>query len=246
MMSNAVQTTPTSAPTPAIEVRNLAFSWSGNESLTLDIPAFSLPVAERCFLLGASGSGKSTFLRLLSGLLTPTAGSINILNQNLATMSLRQRDRFRAHQIGFIFQQFNLIPYLSILDNLEVSAKLNKLSDSTFKNRAAELLTRLTVSENLWYRRADQLSVGQQQRVAIARAMIHHPPLLIADEPTSALDEDARNAFMQLLLHELTDADTTILFVSHDRQLISKFNRCESMSHLNQAGTNCKAEVATS
>ena len=150
-------------------------------------------------------------------------------------MSVRARDRFRAHQIGFIFQQFNLIPYLSILDNLEVSAKLNKLSDKTFRARASELLTRLSVAENLWRRRADQLSVGQQQRVAIARAMIHHPPLLIADEPTSALDEDARDAFMQLLLNDLTESDTTILFVSHDRQLISHFNRCESMNELNQA-----------
>ncbi|GFZ76719.1 ABC transporter ATP-binding protein [Pseudohongiella nitratireducens] len=219
----------------AIDVKHLQYAWSGNESLTLDIPEFSLSVGERCFLLGSSGSGKSTLLRLLSGLLIPSAGSINILNQNLAAMSVRARDRFRAHQIGFIFQQFNLIPYLSILDNLEVSAKLNKLSDKTFRARASELLTRLSVAENLWRRRADQLSVGQQQRVAIARAMIHHPPLLIADEPTSALDEDARDAFMQLLLNDLTESDTTILFVSHDRQLISHFNRCESMNELNQA-----------
>lgn len=230
----------------AIDVRDLQFSWSDNEPLTLDIPAFSLPRSERCFLLGASGSGKSTLLRILSGLLTPTSGSVEILNQNLASLSVHQRDKFRASQIGFIFQQFNLIPYLSILDNLEVSAKLNKLSDRTFNNRASELLTKLTVDEHLWHRRADQLSVGQQQRVAIARAMIHRPPLLIADEPTSALDEDAKDAFMQLLLHELTDQDTSILFVSHDRQLIKDFTRCESMKDLNRRIAANKVEERVS
>jgi len=228
----------------AIDVTDLQFSWSDNEPLTLDIPAFSLSQSERCFLLGASGSGKSTLLKILSGLLLPTSGSVDILNQNLARLSVRQRDQFRAHQIGFIFQQFNLVPYLSILDNLEVSAKLNKLPDNTFRSRAAELLKRLTVDEGLWDRRADQLSVGQQQRVAIARAMIHRPPLLIADEPTSALDEDARDAFMKLLLHELTDQATTILFVSHDRQLIKQFSRCESMDALNKVTVSASAKEA--
>lgn len=229
----------------AIAVRDLQFAWSDHEPLTLDMPAFSLPQRERCFLLGASGSGKSTLLKLLSGLLLPTSGTVEIFNQNLASLSVRQRDKFRASQIGFIFQQFNLIPYLSIMDNLEVSAKLNKLTDKTFRNRASELLNRLTVDEHLWHRRADQLSVGQQQRVAIARAMIHRPPLLIADEPTSALDEDARDAFMTLLLHELTDQETSLLFVSHDRQLIHAFSRCESMNELNSKAAADQTAGAT-
>lgn len=219
----------------AIEVRDLLYSWPGNDARTLDIPAFSIDQGERCFLLGASGSGKSTLLKLLSGLMLPSSGSISIMNQDLAKLSGHKRDRFRAREIGFIFQQFNLIPYLSILDNLEVSAKLNQLSQPVFNERARELLSKLSISESLWSRRADRLSVGQQQRVAIARALIHQPPLLIADEPTSALDEDARDAFMDLLLNDMTDNNTTILFVSHDRQLIPAFNRCESMKALNRA-----------
>lgn len=225
----------TQNPKPtAIEVRDLLFSWPGSDSVTLDIPAFSLDQSERCFLLGASGSGKSTLLRLLSGLMLPSSGSIHIMNQDLSKLSVNKRDRFRAREIGFIFQQFNLIPYLSILDNMEVSARLNQMGHQTFLDRARELLTRLNIDEILWTRRADQLSVGQQQRVAIARALIHQPPLLIADEPTSALDEDARDAFMKLLLNDMTDNNTTILFVSHDRQLIPAFNRCESMQAINQ------------
>ena len=229
----------------AIAIHDLLFKWPGADAFSLAVPELQIACGEKVFLLGASGSGKSTLLNLIAGVLTPQQGSIRILDTDFSQLSARQKDRFRARQIGLVFQQFNLIPYLDVETNIRLASSFVgspgpvSTSTSTSKSdanaapqRMRALLEGLQLDPALLKRRADSLSVGQQQRVAIARAMINQPALLIADEPTSALDTDARDSFMQLLLGLQANSGTTIVFVSHDRSLASGFDRVVDMRQL--------------
>lgn len=215
-----------------VSVENLRFYYRDNEKPILDIPQWSLQSGEHTFLHGSSGSGKSTLLNLLAGILLPHAGTINILNKPLTTMSARQRDKWRARHIGVVFQQFNLISYLNPIDNIKLAAHF---CGSTTKvgQRAEDLLKALGVDGDLHHQPAAQLSIGQQQRLAIARSLINQPELLIVDEPTSALDKANRDVFMALLLDQVKMHRTALIFVSHDLSLASKFSRVESLEELN-------------
>ena len=186
----------------AIELSNVRFSYSGQSDETvLHIPAWSLQNGERAFLHGPSGVGKSTLLGLLSGLLIPTEGHVTVLGQHLDQLTKRQRDRFRAEHIGYVFQQFNLIPYLNPIDNIRLANRFStRKNKAVLSKEAKELLSMLNIEERDWSRPTRNLSIGQQQRVAIARALINKPQLLIADEPTSSLDSANRDAFMALLM----------------------------------------------
>src|SRR5450830_448932 len=208
-----------------IELSDLGFNWPGHPQL-LDIPAFRLEPGETLFLKGPSGSGKTTLLGLLGGVQKPSRGSIRLLGQELTDLSAGARDRFRVDHTGYIFQQFNLLPFLSVRENVELPCHFSKL-------RAHRGLK----DKDLLERRADSLSIGQQQRVAAARALIGQPELVIADEPTSALDYDAREAFLQLLFAECRDAGASLLFVSHDQSLAPLFDRHLSLAELNRAAT---------
>lgn len=152
-------------------------------------------------------------------------GQLWVANQPLHRMRAGKRDHFRANHLGFVFQQLNLIPYLSVLDNILLPVRFAGKRPAKFKARAAHLAERLGIDANLLQQSASQLSVGQQQRVAIARALIEKPALLVADEPTSALDTDNRDGFIQLLLEEASRDQSTVLFVSHDKGLQRHFNR---------------------
>lgn len=213
--------------TAAIELTKLRFSWPGAQPI-IDIDHWQVPQGSNVLLRGASGSGKSTLLSLLAGINTPEHGSIRLLGTEMQKLSARQRDKFRADHIGYIFQQFNLLPYLSALDNVLLGIKFSKrrqqnLSESAAET-AADYLSRLGLSPAQQNQPAAELSVGQQQRVGAARALIGFPQLLIADEPTSALDADHRDAFVKLLL-ELSEANgTTVLFVTHDSALAPFFD----------------------
>lgn len=211
--------------TPVVSLRDLAFSWSRSTPPLLVIPHLNIAAGERVFLYGPSGSGKTTLLNLLAGISIPQAGKLQVLQQDLTLMSQRQRDKFRAHHIGIIFQQFNLIPYLNVLDNVLLGAHFAGIASSSMNQRARQLLDDLGLARELFQRPARRLSVGQQQRVAVARALVAQPEILIADEPTSALDSDSRDAFMQLLLKSATEAGCTIIFVSHDKSLQPYFSR---------------------
>lgn len=209
----------------------------------LDIGTFSVGRGEHVFLRGPSGSGKTTLLNLLGGVAVPQSGSIRILGTDIARLSGPGRDRFRADHVGFIFQQFNLVPYLGLIDNVVLPCRFSgprrkRAIDrgGTPEAEAHRLLAGMNLDvAALAGRPVSQLSVGQQQRVAAARSLIGVPELVIADEPTSSIDEDARRAFLSLLFDEIERADATLLFVSHERSLESQFCRVVALADINRA-----------
>ncbi len=219
-----------------ISLQNLQFRWSRQGPLVLDIPHLVVTRGERVFIYGPSGSGKTTLLNLLSGVTAPVAGRLQVLGQDLAGFSQRRRDAFRARHIGVIFQQFNLIPYLSLLDNVLLGAAFaSQPKKEVVDVDARALLQQLGLDPSLFGREARRLSLGQQQRAAVARALITRPEILIADEPSSALDSDNRDGFMALLMETAADAGSTVIFVSHDRGLQQGFSRSLDMRDLNLA-----------
>tara|TARA_R100000306_G_scaffold47172_2_gene44965 strand:+ start:26836 stop:27540 length:705 start_codon:yes stop_codon:yes gene_type:complete len=226
----------------AIEISNLTFSYTRSEAQSvLSIPAWTVEEGEHVFLYGPSGSGKSTLLNILAGILQPTQGEVRLLDEAFSSLSARRRDEFRARHIGVVFQQFNLVPYLSVLDNILLAAHFGerktasgKRTSADVQGRAENLLARLALSTSLLHQRADALSVGQQQRVAIVRALINDPELVIADEPTSALDSDARDQFIDLLLECMGEGRRTLVFVSHERSLAAHFSASVDLQSLNQ------------
>jgi len=219
----------------AIEISGISFTWPGSKRPALDVRQFSVARNERLFLLGASGTGKTTLLNIIAGLMLPAGGTVNVLGQPVNQLSGRNRDRFRANNIGLIFQQFNLIPYLDVRTNIELSVRLAGGPRKDCLERISQLLTTLRIDHSLLGQRADRLSVGQQQRVAVARAIINEPALIIADEPTSALDHAVRDEFIELLLSTQQRTGSTVLFVSHDLSLKSHFDRVVDMADLNLA-----------
>ncbi|WGO96527.1 ABC transporter ATP-binding protein [Saccharophagus degradans] len=229
----------TTAPNPtinAVQMHNVQFKYHKTAKAVLSIPNWHLQAGEKAFVQGASGAGKSTFLKLLSGLLVPTQGTISVMGQPISQLKGAKRDRFRAKHIGFIFQQFNLIPYLSVRDNIAAAYYFSNNKSSSkidFSNRINELLTRLGLPLDIAERKTSALSIGQQQRVAIARALINNPELVIADEPTSALDSAARDSFMTLLLECVAENESTLIFVSHDKTLTRGFDKIVDLQNLN-------------
>ena len=226
----------------AVSIEKLLFSWSGQQP-TLDIPAWQIKQGETVLLRGPSGSGKSTLLSLLAGINTPQSGSLNLFETAFSSLSGRQRDRYRADNIGYIFQQFNLLPYLSALDNALLACQFSQKrrqriaeQGSSAEATANEMLQRLGLNSAQIEQPAHTLSVGQQQRVAAARALLGAPKLLIADEPTAALDAEHRDTFIQLLLELSSQNNTTVIFVTHDAALSSYFDKHVELNELNQAG----------
>ena len=225
----------------AIEVEAVRFGWPGGRHL-LRIDRLAIASGERVFLKGPSGSGKSTLLGLIGGVLTPESGTVSLLGTHLDRLDASGRDRFRGEHIGFIFQMFNLIPYLSVRENVLLplqfsTARRKRLEGAPSAGEAVRLLRALGLAANeLLERPVTQLSIGQQQRVAAARALIGRPGIVIADEPTSALDSDTRAGFVELLMNECGACGATLLFVSHDSSLSVHFDRSLSMSDINRAG----------
>ncbi len=219
--------------TEVLRCQDLSFGWRDSPVLILE--SLCVTAGERVFLGGPSGSGKSSLLALIAGLVLPQEGCITVAGQDLASLSAAGRDRWRARHLGIIFQQFNLVPYLSGLDNVLLAAALSGIGRASGKERALALAERLELSEALLARKAIELSVGQQQRVAAVRAMVAEPALLIADEPTSALDDRRRDHFMTLLLRESERQNSAVLFVSHDQRLAAHFDRHLDLPTLNGA-----------
>ncbi len=217
-----------SAPPPAVELRDVLFRWQDDDAFALELPALTLAAGERLFVHGPSGSGKSTLLNLIGGVVQPERGEVRLLGQPLAALGAAARDAFRAAHTGFIFQQFNLIPYLSVLDNVLLPCRFSPqraLRAGQVTLEATRLLDALDIDRELWLRPANRLSVGQQQRIAAARALLGKPEIIIADEPTSALDASRQAAFLDLLLAEADAAGSSVLFVSHDLALAGHFER---------------------
>jgi putative ABC transport system ATP-binding protein len=227
----------------AIELRDVRFAWPGAAGDCLAIDSMRVESARTVFLYGPSGSGKSTLLGLLAGVLVPRSGSVQLHGTDWSQLSGARRDAFRADHVGYIFQQFNLLPYLSVIDNVLLPCRFSALRRARASRdggdasaRARALLARVGLPESSWVRPASQLSVGQQQRVAAARALIGAPGVVIADEPTSSLDAAVRDSFMDLLLDACRDSGGTLVFVSHDERLASRFDERLSLVEINRAG----------
>lgn len=207
----------------------------------LRIAQLDIAPRERVFLRGPSGSGKSTLLNLLAGVVLPQQGSVAVLGTNLGTLGGPARDRFRADHIGFVFQLFNLIPYLTVVENVVLPCLFSErrraraiAASGSVEAEAMRLLEHLDMTDpELLTRAATDLSVGQQQRVAAARALVGAPELVIADEATSALDADRRTAFLNLLFRECAAAGAAIVFVSHDASAAHAFNRTVELTSIN-------------
>ncbi len=222
---------------PALSVRGLRYRWPGAGRDLLSIETLEVGAGQTLFLRGPSGCGKSTLMALLAGVLVAGPGQVSALGACWQAMSASARDRHRAAHLGYIFQQFNLLPYLSVLDNVRLPCRFSTVRAARAPVGAAEaLLARTGLPEALWRESAGRLSIGQQQRVAAARALIGAPEIVIADEPTSALDEDLREAFMDLLLGACAEAGSALVFVSHDARLAGRFERVVDLPRVNRAG----------
>ena len=227
----------------ALHIQGLRFTWPGSASTsgwTLSLPSLSLPAGERLFLHGPSGSGKSTLLNLIAGTLVPQAGRVRVGGEDMAARGGAARDRLRADQLGIVFQQFNLMPFLGLVENVTLPCRFSKRRRDRARARFGSLdaaarhyLVALGLDvDALAKRRVVELSVGQQQRVAAARALIGGPGLVLCDEPTSALDSRNRDQFVELLFAECAAEGAALLFVSHDLGLADRFPRAQSLGEL--------------
>ncbi len=230
---------------PTVDIRDLRFAWPGGP-IVLDIEAMTLGAGERVFLKGPSGSGKSTLLNIIAGISAPDPGVVRVLGEDLGQVSGARRDRMRADHFGVVFQMFNLLPYLSALGNVLLGCRFSQRRrgrvDGHLADEGRRLLARMGLDADATADRpARALSVGQQQRVAAARALIGRPEIVLADEPTSALDADSRDRFVSLLLDEAAQSGASVLFVSHDGELASRFDRALDLEALNKAGSRDRA-----
>lgn len=216
-----------------IKINNCIFSYKKN-SPVLNIKNLEVHKGESLFIYGPSGHGKSTLLNLISGILDNQSGSLEILGHNLKDLSPRKRDQLRGEKIGYIFQIFNLINYLSVFENVKLPCLINKKrSDLNHLDSEIHALLKTLRLEEHMHKKVHELSIGQQQRVACARALIGNPEIIIADEPTSALDQKNTEDFMDLLFEMQSKKNFTLLFVSHDERLKKRFSRSLNLTEIN-------------
>jgi len=225
-----------------LRIRAMRFGWPGAPSDCLDIAELDIARGELVFLHGPSGSGKTSLLGLAGGVSLPRDGELRLLGTRWSDLPAWRRDAFRAAHVGYIFQQFNLLPFLSTVENVLLPCRLSRVRESNAlrshdspRAQAEALLDAMGLPKSAWLRAAAELSVGQQQRVAAARALIGLPELVLADEPTSALDEARRDAFLALLVSACRSAGAGLVFVSHDLRLASRFDRSVFLPEINRA-----------
>jgi putative ABC transport system ATP-binding protein len=225
-------------PEPAVALTDVAFAWPGRGGFSLACPSFEMAPGESVLLLGASGSGKSTLLSLVCGIVAADTGSVTVDGTDLGRLGAGARDRFRAEKIGVIFQQFNLLPYARVADNILLPLRFapeRRARAGDAGSAAARLCAALGLPGDVLATQAGRLSVGQQQRVAVARALIGAPPLIVADEPTSALDAATQDTFLSLLFDQAGEAGSSLLMVSHDERLGARFDRVTRLEDIVKA-----------
>ncbi len=217
-----------------LEITNLkkAYKSPDGEVLNIiDIPSFTLDQGERLALHGASGSGKTTFLNLIAGILKGDTGSITLSGSNLTDCSESRRDQIRGDHVGYIFQTFNLLQGYTALENVIMGLRFSHQYDSS---KAKKLLDRVGLKDRMNYK-PNQLSVGQQQRVAVARALAKAPKLVLADEPTGNLDFRRAKESLDLIREMCQEAKSALILVSHDRDILAQFDNIKELSKINQA-----------
>ncbi len=218
-----------------LDVAGLRFGY-GRAGFALRVDALRVDTGESVALVGPSGSGKTTLLHLVAGILTPDAGQVRVAGEELGALDDAARRAFRVRQIGLVFQEFELLEYLSVADNLLLSYRLaSRRIDAAVRERAHTLATRLGLDDKLG-RRPAQLSQGERQRVAVCRALVTRPPLLLADEPTGNLDSANKERVLDALLELAGEVGTTVLMVTHDRELLRRFARVVDLEEILAVG----------
>ncbi len=218
------------ASAKAINIHDLRFGYAGRA--VLDLRSLAIARGSHTLISGDSGCGKSTLMNLLGGVLAGFSGNIEVLGTALSTLSSSARDRFRAQNMGVIFQQFNLIPYLTVFENIALAPHL--AGKATDRARIGEMMEHLQIAEYAGVAAA-KLSHGQQQRVAAARALAAGAAIVLADEPTSALDDHNAKLFLDLLFKEAELHGTTIVVVSHDLRYKKRFDQFVDLAQINRA-----------
>jgi ABC-type lipoprotein export system ATPase subunit len=219
---------------PLLEISQLKKSFTapdGGRHTVVDIEEFTLPEKAQVALAGESGSGKTTFLNLVAGILKPDSGTIRLAGEEMSALSEAQRDRLRARRIGYIFQTFNLLQGHTVLENVLLGMAFGAGED---RARAEALLKRVGLEQRL-HHKPRQLSVGQQQRVAVARALANRPQLVLADEPTGNLDHANARAALALIREACAENGAALLLVSHDREVLGQFESVQDLAKLNRA-----------
>jgi putative ABC transport system ATP-binding protein len=208
-----------------IDIHHLEFSYALGE-FCLSVPEFSVERGEKVAVIGPSGSGKTTFLNLVAGILTPNKGEVSMGDQRISHLSDSQRRDFRITSIGFVFQDFELLDYLNVFDNILHPYRITKALrlDQAVKDRAVALAGELGIGDKL-KRRANDLSHGEKQRVAICRALLPNPKVILADEATGNLDPENKELILDLLFLGVEEHGTTLLAVTHDYELLKRFDR---------------------
>ena len=221
-----------------LEIKNLKFKWNVKDYFLLKIKKFTIQKNKKVIMFGNSGSGKSTLLNLISGILKPCSGTIKIDDTIINNLNQRMGDSFRANNIGVIFQQFNILNYISPLTNILLPSHFTNSDNKNIKSfylRAFDLAEKLNLSHKILLQsNSVELSVGQKQRIAIIRSIINNPKLILADEPTSALDEDNKKKFLKLLLNICEYQKIGLLMVSHDKSIEQYFDTKVQIDTLNK------------
>jgi len=208
-----------------IAITKLEFSYpTGNFSL--QIPEFSVETHEKIAVIGPSGTGKTTLLNLIAGIIIPNQGNIRVKDTAVDQLNDAQRRQFRIIHIGFVFQDFELLDYLNVLDNILHPYRISRVLhlDETVRQRARMLTEEMGIGDKL-KRRANDLSQGEKQRAAICRALLPQPKLILADEATGNLDPENKTRILDLLFRAVQEHDTTLLAVTHDHELLKRFDR---------------------
>ena len=211
-----------------VKIESLRFQWSKNNNFKIFVPKLEVGRGKKVLFLGESGSGKTTLLSLICGFLEPLSGSISINDKKISDLTSTNKDAYRSDNIGIIFQQFNLLPYANVIDNIILPLYFSKQRSKKVENKinaAMNLCDQLRLPESILNQKASNLSVGQQQRVAVARALIGSPSIIVADEPTSSLDTEAQELFLDLMFDQISKNSSTLLMVSHDKSLTNYFDQ---------------------
>ena len=207
-----------------LEIRDLYFQYPVSD-FKIEISDIKITQGSKIAISGKSGSGKTTLIHLISGILKPQSGEILFYNKSITDMNDKEIRKHRILNIGFIFQEFELLEYLNVMDNLILPYKINKslVLDAEIKDKAKEIANRIGIGNKL-DQHPKQLSGGERQRLAIARALITSPPLIIADEPTGNLDEKTSNIVMDEITDQVSYTNSTLIMISHNNELISSFD----------------------